>query len=279
MRSFVISLQHAAERRKHIVNEFGNQGVGFEFFDAITPEQNLVQAQNLGINLTNTVLGPGEVACLLSHVSVWQHAITQQIPYVTIFEDDVFLGKNAADFLNQDQWIPAGCDVIKLEGFSSYIFTSIRPTHYLPFCRRLYQLKHKHMGAAGYILSLHAAGVLLDYVQQHSPLRPIDHIVFDDYVLCEGMPVMQMMPAICMQDYILHGQDNRHNALPSYLEQDRLDIRKVFPKFKTVSNENVASKLGVLDKLKREIWRFVQQVRNLHKIIINKLSRKKVLFQ
>ena len=90
MSNFVISLLHAEERRHHITNEFGKKQVEFEFFDAITPDLNVTQAQKLGINLGNSVLGPGEISCLLSHVTLWRHAVTEQLPYLTIFEDDVF---------------------------------------------------------------------------------------------------------------------------------------------------------------------------------------------
>lgn len=177
MGCFVISLLQADERRQHIVNEFGRHQVAFEFFDAITPDQNEAVAKKLGINIGNTVLGPGEAACLLSHLTLWQQAVTQNLPYITIFEDDVFLGANAAAFLNHYEWVPQDCDVIKLEGFSTQVISSIFPMHHLPKQRKLYRLKHKHMGAAGYVLSQHAVRALLVYARNHLPLRPVDHIL------------------------------------------------------------------------------------------------------
>ena len=281
MSSFVISLLRAEERRHHIVNEFGKKQVEFEFFDAITPELNVAQAQKLGINLENTVLGPGEVSCLLSHVTLWHHAVTEQLPYITIFEDDVFLGANAGVFLNEYQWIPKNCDVIKLEGFSPQIITSIWPTHHLPSHRKLYRLKHKHMGAAGYVLSLRAARELLEYARNHYPLRPVDHIIFDDYIVAESLPVLQMLPALCVQDYILNHEDNQSNALPSYLEQDRLEIRKIFPKFKPKIKQPVLpkAKLSLFGKAKREAWRPIQQVLLLPEKMEAKWSVKKAEFK
>ena len=280
MGCFVISLLQADERRQHIVNEFGRHQVTFEFFDAITPAQNEAVAKKLGINIGNTVLGPGEAACLLSHLTLWQQAVTQNLPYITIFEDDVFLGANAAAFLNHYEWVPQDCDVIKLEGFSTQIISSIFPTHHLPEQRKLYRLKHKHMGAAGYVLSQHAVRALLVYARNHLPLRPVDHILFDDYILTKGLPVLQMVPALCVQDYILHHENNQLNALPSYLEQDRMTVRRVFPKFKLGEGKDVSkTNLSVSEKLWREAMRPIHQFLHLPKSIEMKLSLKKVEFQ
>jgi glycosyl transferase family 25 len=38
MKNIVISLKTATARREHIVQEFGKQNIGFEFFDALTPD-------------------------------------------------------------------------------------------------------------------------------------------------------------------------------------------------------------------------------------------------
>lgn len=130
------------------------------------------------------------------------------------------------------------------------------------------------MGAAGYVLSLRAARELLEYARNHYPLRPVDHIVFDDYILVEKLPILQIVPALCIQDYILHHKDNQHNALPSYLEQDRLEIRKIFPKFKSQK-----VKLSLFEKVKKEVWRPVQQVLQFPKVIKIKCSVKTVKFK
>ena len=136
------------------------------------------------------------------------------------------------------------------------------------------------MGAAGYVLSQHAVRALLVYARNHLPLRPVDHILFDDYILTKGLPVLQMMPALCVQDYILHHENNQLNALPSYLEQDRVTIRRVFPKFKLGEGKDVSkTNLSVSEKLWREAMRPIHQFLHLPKSIEMKLSLKKVEFQ
>ena len=91
MNNFVISLKSATERREHINNEFGKHNVSFEFFDALTPDTAREYAKNLGINPDTTNLTPGELACMMSHIAIWKKAINENLSYVTIFEDDVYL--------------------------------------------------------------------------------------------------------------------------------------------------------------------------------------------
>ncbi|MGO2231698.1 glycosyltransferase family 25 protein, partial [Psychrobacter sp.] len=90
MKNFVISLQSATERREHINSEFGKHNVNFEFFDALTPDTAKDYALSLGLNLDSISLTLGELACMMSHVALWKKAIDNHIPYITIFEDDVY---------------------------------------------------------------------------------------------------------------------------------------------------------------------------------------------
>lgn len=274
MCNFVISLKQAEKRRRHIESEFGKQAIPFGFFDAITPEQVVFQAQRLGINIQNTVLSTGELACLLSHVSLWQYALEHGLPHITIFEDDVYLGNNAQSFLGTTAWIPPECHVLKLEGFATEVLADFSPTHSLPHSRKLFRLQHKHMGAAGYVLSQHAVQKLIAYTQTHQPLRPVDHIVFDDYLLSGDLPIFQMLPALCVQDYILNQANNTDNALPSYLEQERFQMRTIHPKF----GLEKPIKLGIAEKIKREIMRPVMQLLHMPSAIKTKLRTKKVTF-
>ncbi|NUG82314.1 glycosyltransferase family 25 protein, partial [Acinetobacter bereziniae] len=89
MKTFVISLSTAQERRKHILAEFTKQEVDFEFFDAITPANINLVASQLGLIEFTTGLHENEVACLLSHMILWKKAIDEQLDYIAIFEDDI----------------------------------------------------------------------------------------------------------------------------------------------------------------------------------------------
>ena len=219
MKNFVISLQSATERREHINNEFGKHNVNFEFFDALTPDTAESYAQSLGLNLDDASLTPGELACMMSHVAIWKKAIDNHIPYVTIFEDDVFLGVDANSLLNNSEWINSDWNIIKIEAFAKKALLSTTQCEILSNKRRITQLKGKNLGAAGYIISVRGARLLLDYILTRK-LQPIDEIIFDIFIKQDIEPVYQMIPALCVQEMILKSRRNELN-LPSSLEQER----------------------------------------------------------
>ena len=249
MRNFVISLSSATLRRAHISSEFAKEKVDFEFFDAITPVTLQATSSAIGLVTKQTDLHQNEVACLLSHVVLWKLAVDEQLDYIAIFEDDIYLGKQAVSFLTNVAWIPSFCGIIKLETLNKKIqlpkMQSIIPLH---LNRKLMLLGEPHMGAGGYILSLNVAKELLEYVLRSPKLIPIDHILFREFPESSGEKIFQLSPAICIQDVILtKGKTN----FPSSLENVR-NARKGEDKSK--------KKLTLLGKMKREMSRLILQV-------------------
>ena len=145
MKNIVISLKTATARREHIVQEFGKQNVGFEFFDALTPDLARPLAEKMQLNIHDDFLSPGELACFMSHVSIWQKMVDEQIPHLAIFEDDVYLGQNADYFLSNDTWIQSDWQIIKLEAFAKKILHE-RQGLDLGKQRSLFKLKEDMLG-------------------------------------------------------------------------------------------------------------------------------------
>ena len=239
MKNFVISLTSATERRKHINHEFGKHNVNFEFFDAMTPETAENYANSLGLNLNDTGLTLGELACMMSHVALWKKAIDENTPYITIFEDDIYLGEDANHLLNDSEWIKSDWNIIKIEAFAKKALLSTTKCEILSTKRQITQLKGKNLGAAGYIISVRGARLLLDNILTRK-LQPIDEIIFDIFIKQDIEPVYQMIPALCVQEMILKSRRNELN-LPSSLEQDRkkrmkLEKKKGWLKLKKETN-------------------------------------------
>ncbi|MDO4895945.1 MAG: glycosyltransferase family 25 protein [Moraxella sp.] len=216
MKNYVISLTTATERREHIKAEFDKQSIDFEFFNAVTPDLIKSTCQKLGIDLTqNQRLSDGEKACFLSHVSLWQKMIDEHIDYLAVFEDDIYLGKNADLFLNHDDWLKGiKADIIKLETWQELVHLhqhSIGIHH-----RQLKQLKSTHVGAAAYIISQHSAKQAIDYLKSlpNDYLYAIDHLIFG--ALLDSLTVYQMYPALAIQ-----ADRQSPNHLISQLEQER----------------------------------------------------------
>lgn len=230
MKCMVISLQSKPERRTHITQEFSKQGIDFEFFDAITPDQVAKLATRHGLALDGAFLTEGEKACFMSHVCLWQQMIDENLEYLAVFEDDIYLGENAHLFFNDDEWLRVnGLDFVKTETFLQKRKLAKESISTLDQ-RSLHVLKESHLGAAGYILSQKSAVQLLAIIRSLNAeyIQPIDVIVFEDLIKDpEAILVHQLLPAICIQEFILKPETL---SMPSSLEDERLIKRKHRPK-------------------------------------------------
>lgn len=245
LKNFVISLSSALERRHHITQVFNEQGIDFEFFDAITPEKAYDLKEKYFPECCSDNISDAELACAMSHIAVWLHAKELGLKYVAIFEDDIYLGGNANLFLNCSNWIPKNIDVIKLETFLTKIFLgdSAGNIHN----RSLYQLKHFHFGGAGYILSLKAIDCLLTEIKMKKNILPIDWVLFYNPIYDNGIKVYQLSPALCIQDKV----KNKEITFESSLEEGRVQFEA--PKIK----------VKFINKIKRELIRLIKQVKGL----------------
>lgn len=207
MECFVISLTKAHERRVHIQQEFGKQNIDFQFFDALTPDLALPFSQQLGLNFNSDILTQGELACFMSHVSIWKKMIDENIPYAAVFEDDVFLGEDAGRLLKETAWIKPDWHIIKTEAFAERVFLTGQAEKLSECEREIVQLAGKNLGTAGYILSLKGAQAYFEYVKRIE-LIPLDHVMFDQFIEQKVMPVYQVKPALCIQEMMLHPEKN-----------------------------------------------------------------------
>ncbi|SNT69961.1 glycosyltransferase family 25 protein [Psychrobacter sp. LV10R520-6] len=247
MQNIVISLKSAQDRRRHIKSEFQKHNVAFSFFDALTPDLAKARALDIKINNNEQVLSGGEFACMMSHVSIWQKMIDENIPYLTIFEDDIYLGEDAEYLLNTFDWIEPEWNIIKIEAFSKKAFLSADTHEIIANKRYISELKRKNLGAAGYILSLHGAKVYLDYIL-NSNLLPVDELMFNTFISEKTEPVYQMTPALCIQEMVLN-KTKSGLLLPSSLEVNRRNRMKL-------------EKKGGLMKVRKEAIRLVSQAKD-----------------
>lgn len=243
-RNYVISLTTAQKRRKHIENEFGKQNIPFEFFDAITLEQIHQKANKLNIDISNTNLTKGEIACALSHIALWYLAKEQKLEYICIFEDDIYLGEDANKLLNIN-YLPSNTHILKLETNKYDRLPTIFKTETKILNRKLFRLKKRHAGAAGYLVTSKGINFLIDCIHQENLTIPIDDLIFGKYLADDHYHVLQMTPALCIQDFIL----NKEIKFESYLEKER-QIR-----YKSEKSEKKRKKINLFFKIYRELTR------------------------
>ena len=117
---FVISLKNAIERRKSISNQMQKLGIDFEFFDAVDGRE-LTQGYVDSVFDKETAeiqwkpMNRGEIGCSLSHMSIYEKMINENIQNAIVLEDDAVLND---DFMSTIEkmitTIPNNIDMVKL---------------------------------------------------------------------------------------------------------------------------------------------------------------------
>ncbi|HHF7109768.1 TPA: glycosyltransferase family 25 protein [Haemophilus influenzae] len=219
--NYVISLTTEQKRRKHITEEFGKQNIPFEFFDAITPD--IIEETAKKFNITfdrssKATLCDAEIACALSHIVLWNFVLENNLDYINIFEDDIYLGENAKELLNID-YIPEDTDILKLAAHGKIIYGKCEQ---IKCNRNISRLKFKHTGMAGYSITAKGARYLLNNIRNKQLYLAIDTLIFDELLGKKDYKVMQLSPAICAQSFILHDE----NYFESSLHNGREKVHK-----------------------------------------------------
>jgi len=142
-----------------------------------------------------------DMAGTLSHARAWERFLATDATHCLILEDDVFIARDIALWLDDLQWWPPGADIVKLERWRSQqnmtlaVLEKPAVTHRH---RAVSRLLSRHVGAAGYILTRSAAEHLLN-------VRPfditIDNLLFNFNAsrIARRMKIYQMNPAMVQQ--------------------------------------------------------------------------------
>ncbi|NAR64333.1 glycosyltransferase family 25 protein [Acinetobacter haemolyticus] len=245
MKKFVISLPSAHERRAHISSQFANQGIEFSFFDAVTPDIAADDAKEMKLNVHESYMAKGELACFMSHVHLWQKIVDENLPYMAIFEDDIHLGERANIFLNQSDWIEKDWQLVKLEAFTPKVVLGAKCKEFSNEGRDIYKLVGENLGTAGYVLSLYGAKFLLNEIRKVEYLVPLDNFMFEYIVKDKKITMYQMQPALCIQDTILNYRSVniqfRSQLTPERKKRMRANkaqgIQKIFVEFSRIVNQ------------------------------------------
>lgn len=163
MKSIVISLQNARERREHIAQEFARLDLPFEFMDA-TDACDLAAADLGNIDMRYRrrwglqPLAPAEVACWRSHVRGIIQASTGPDPMIAIFEDDAILRPELPAVLDALASSPVPFDLVSLaRQKAERPLIAARP---LAAGRCMGRLRYSDYGAFGYVVRKGGAAYL-----------------------------------------------------------------------------------------------------------------------
>lgn len=257
MKSYIISLATAQQRRQHITQEFNKHNLDFEFFDAITPDQVPLIAQKFNIDIQNSELTQGELACLFSHVCLWQKAKDENLKHLVVFEDDVYLGQDIKLFLENSNWIPNECELLKIEHFIDRLHLG-KSIHTFQG-RDIKQLQEFNWGTAGYIISNGMIDIMMNLLKDQFSIKniPIDHLMFELGIEKHPTKIYQLSPALCVQSDRPQQQGN----LLSTLEAERQARRAKTPKVRLTVYQKICKEIArpfvqLKDAIKKQTVKF-----------------------
>jgi len=198
-RCYLINLNRSTERLAQASRIFHDIGLEFERIPAVdgtTLTDDACQQLTAGSTYRRE-LARAEIGCFLSHRHCLGLIAGGNNPWGAVFEDDIKLSSNAALFLHNADWIPAGTDMVKLDtGNSACLIAKSR--HALPAGYQLARLVSRHLCAGGYLISKTCAAAL--YALTESIHMPIDEVYYNpDYGQLRHFNIQQMMPALVVQ--------------------------------------------------------------------------------
>ena len=243
---FLINLDRRVDRMEKMTARLGD--LPFGRISAIDG-QNLDELEFVS-QIKQHKMTKNEIACILSHRKIWQKIVDENIPCACILEDDVHLSSSFPDFIINPNWLPDNFEVIKLETFLGRIYLSFKKMRARD--RLLRELGSTHEGTGGYIFSQKGANRLLGITKQLN--RPLDELMFKVETAKSEFEILQMSPALCIQEKVLHPD----TSPPGDIEADR-------------SRTRPSQKTHGIHKLWREIKRPFLQIWSLTRLVKEKL--------
>lgn len=203
---FVINLDKQPERHSYMMAALGALDLDFIRVSAVDgSELTAERRQRFSVDRSGYHWAAGEVGCLLSHASIWQRMVDEAIPLAVIFEDDIRIARKLPDFLARLGPLPRRIHALKLETLNTSADIDQRAAGVVEDVK-ICRLRSKHLGSAGYLLTLDGARAFLRVTR--APRRPVDHHMFDP--LLEGhrhLAIYQAVPALVVQRGLDPAQD------------------------------------------------------------------------
>ena len=234
---FVIHLERAISRKKHMDKELSKIDHPYEFVSACD-YKNLVKedVENIydeekAVKEYGRSLVPSEIACARSHIDLWKHIIDKKIPYALILEDDItFLDPIALEkILEAPKNLAPHWEIILLAHGLSRTKGFGNPTWF--FYKKKLQgntfLKRPIIngtvaGALGYLVNLRGIKKLLTQL----PIsEPIDNYTGRDHLLnlyCISPPIIEEAP-LGMESTL----QKRNASIAKILRKDSLFKKKI----------------------------------------------------
>lgn len=163
MRCLVINLPNAWNRREHIAAEFDRVGLPYELRQA-TSQHDLTEHQQQFVDQRERwrrglrPIDRPALACLLSHMAVWQNLVDSDADLVSVFEDDAMLHPDLPMFLDALETGP-DFDLAMLQRNTPKL--PYTPVHQVTREHTLGRIRYSDFGAYGYVITRQTAAYQL----------------------------------------------------------------------------------------------------------------------
>lgn len=187
---FAINVEKNEYRRETILSQSPTLGMDINIFKAITPLEIGAQKEKYNSKKARRFTGrdllPTEVACSLSHLTLWRNLMgDQDHDYYFILEDDVVINQNIKNII--DNIDLKNIDFLKFSGQQKRPNKRIKKIDDVHF---LHEFFYGPLDAAAYLISKKGAEKLYKYCKEmHSPID-----ILMDRSYSHGVTVYCVMP-------------------------------------------------------------------------------------
>ena len=117
LKIFIINLDRAEERRNFFIKHFKKLKINYEIFKAhdgksLTKKQLFKYSSDLSFKFENRALSLDEIACSMSHLSVYKKIVKNSIAEAIIFEDDIIINSKLIQIVNK---IPKNVELVNFK--------------------------------------------------------------------------------------------------------------------------------------------------------------------
>jgi glycosyl transferase family 25 len=219
---FYINLSTRPDRRVFMEQQLERLGIVAERIEAATIGE--VPQSLIDIHSSRQLAFPvsvGDLACGLSHQSVWRRMAELRVPAAVVLEDDAMLSDTVLPFLAADILQRLNADLVHLETRRSRV--CLGPPRTEIGAIRVHELQSSHMGAAAYIVSQSIAEASLRHPLVN--MMGVDRFLFGrggPHLLCSK--VLQLYPSPAVQLDRLDTTEVTKSARQSNLAELRAEI-------------------------------------------------------
>ncbi|WP_252178062.1 glycosyltransferase family 25 protein [Endozoicomonas sp. 4G] len=180
---FVICMEREVDRRIEVAEHLTLKGVNFEFSNAVdghelSNDQKNLYSESQSIKHGGRPLALGEIGCYLSHTSIWQKIVDEQIPCALILESDVVLTQESIECLKNIKKSSVSWDLMMM--FYRECLPSIWHKTQLTKKSKIVKFTNKSSCTTAYLVTEQGAKKLLKHAY---PLyMPVDDYMTGGYI-------------------------------------------------------------------------------------------------